>query len=492
PYFISISPFAINRSNLIKIDSKGKYLIPNNSNYGYIELDPLIINDNKGNPGIVLGENENEPYFKGISAEHISGNSEVVITYSVYDRSVITDDLYEIGFTRKETELYGLNYYVKNLTKNVYLIENIDFENYQSNIQNLKEGFLVNLNWQEPGINEVTFEGNSQWFNEFNNLETGVFYLGIDVLQREKITPVNPLKFSTAISVDKMADVELRFGETGKAYRYIREAVRYFWAGNENPELGFVDIPVTAHKLYSNGETEQLSIGFLENAFPFDSLAHPDLKWNPGSNIGQSKEYLVIFNSKYSENYEAHQAYYGTKENPALVSLGYNLESDKDSLNLIARSPWFDALYVVGFELPEYYDDFVPSGKLIIDAKQVLSENDKYVFKIKKEKTEVEEKEQFEKINVFPNPLFAYNSAGSYFGNNPDEPFVTFSHLPKTATLKIYTLSGNLIRELQKNNLSSAVQWDLQNEYGRRVGSGIYLAIIESPGIGQKVLKFSI
>jgi len=36
------------------------------------------------------------------------------------------------------------------------------------------------------------------------------------------------------------------------------------------------------------------------------------------------------------------------------------------------------------------------------------------------------------------------------------------------------------------------IRWHLENEYGRRVGSGLYLELIESPGIGQKVLKFSI
>jgi flagellar hook assembly protein FlgD len=84
----------------------------------------------------------------------------------------------------------------------------------------------------------------------------------------------------------------------------------------------------------------------------------------------------------------------------------------------------------------------------------------------------------------------------SYSGTDPDETFITFSNLPEVVTVKIYTLAGTLVRTLDQSQKSSPtspfLRWNLQNEDGLRVASGLYLAIVSSPTLGDKVLKFSI
>ncbi|KAA0259879.1 MAG: hypothetical protein EDM75_07545, partial [Chlorobiota bacterium] len=39
---------------------------------------------------------------------------------------------------------------------------------------------------------------------------------------------------------------------------------------------------------------------------------------------------------------------------------------------------------------------------------------------------------------------------------------------------------------------SPFLKWDLENEEGLRVASGMYLAIVKSPEYGEKILKFAI
>lgn len=106
------------------------------------------------------------------------------------------------------------------------------------------------------------------------------------------------------------------------------------------------------------------------------------------------------------------------------------------------------------------------------------------------------EKALFERVNVFPNPMYGYNIATGYTGSPSDEPFVTFSNLPEEVTIKIYSLSGALLRTLDQNDKTSPaspfLNWDLQNENGIRVASGLYLAIVSSQKYGDKLLKFSI
>jgi hypothetical protein len=36
------------------------------------------------------------------------------------------------------------------------------------------------------------------------------------------------------------------------------------------------------------------------------------------------------------------------------------------------------------------------------------------------------------------------------------------------------------------------MQWNLQNEAGLRVASGVYLAIVTAPGVGERVLKLAV
>lgn len=95
---------------------------------------------------------------------------------------------------------------------------------------------------------------------------------------------------------------------------------------------------------------------------------------------------------------------------------------------------------------------------------------------------------ELEKINVFPNPYYARNADEI----DPLNRFVTFTHLPERATIRIFTLAGDLVRRLEHDDRTTFHRWDLRNEAGVAVASGIYLALIDMPGLGQKVLKLAV
>jgi hypothetical protein len=70
---------------------------------------------------------------------------------------------------------------------------------------------------------------------------------------------------------------------------------------------------------------------------------------------------------------------------------------------------------------------------------------------------------------------------------------VTFSHLPPKATIRIFNLAGVMVRRIDKATSSQFEQWDLKNEEGLPVGSGMYLAHIEMPDLGvNKILKIAV
>jgi hypothetical protein len=94
------------------------------------------------------------------------------------------------------------------------------------------------------------------------------------------------------------------------------------------------------------------------------------------------------------------------------------------------------------------------------------------------------------KINVFPNPYYGVNTEEI----NKYNRFVTFTHLPHDATIKVFSLAGVQVREIHKSSDTQFERWDLANESGLPVGSGLYIVHIEMPGLdgATKILKLAI
>ena len=99
-------------------------------------------------------------------------------------------------------------------------------------------------------------------------------------------------------------------------------------------------------------------------------------------------------------------------------------------------------------------------------------------------------KKDVEKINVFPNPYFGFH----YRETAANNKYVTFSHLPDNAVIRIFDLSGVLVKTI--NHVSTSGQfdtWNLQNDYSYPVASGIYIVYIDMPDLGTtKILKLAV
>lgn len=95
-----------------------------------------------------------------------------------------------------------------------------------------------------------------------------------------------------------------------------------------------------------------------------------------------------------------------------------------------------------------------------------------------------------EKINVFPNPYYANNELST----TPYDQYVTFTHLPEMATIRIFNLAGVLVKTLDHTSDNGQFEkWDLTNGSGIPVASGMYLAHIDMPDEGAtKILKVMI
>jgi hypothetical protein len=105
-------------------------------------------------------------------------------------------------------------------------------------------------------------------------------------------------------------------------------------------------------------------------------------------------------------------------------------------------------------------------------------------------------KTKLQKINVVPNPYWAHNP----MEREPQQHLVRITNLPgQGAKIRIFTLAGDLVRVIddadRRTDGTSGLQyvnWDLRNDHGYPVGSGVYLIHVEVPNVGIVARKAAI
>lgn len=57
---------------------------------------------------------------------------------------------------------------------------------------------------------------------------------------------------------------------------------------------------------------------------------------------------------------------------------------------------------------------------------------------------------------------------------------ITFTGLTRTAKVRVYSVSGQLVRTLDKNDAGDTLDWDVKNSRGENLASGVYLFVVKS------------
>jgi len=102
-------------------------------------------------------------------------------------------------------------------------------------------------------------------------------------------------------------------------------------------------------------------------------------------------------------------------------------------------------------------------------------------------------KKTMDDIYVAPNPYKAYAPWNREIMDPtiPRENRIGFFNLPKKCTIKIFTLAGDLVDTIEKDDESGEAYWDSISRSVIEVVSGVYLYVVESDK-GKKVGKFAI
>ncbi len=280
-------------------------------------------------------------------------------------------------------------------------------------------------------------------------------------------SPLDP-----AADPDSFCTVEVRFtaGPSGKAYRFLRRQLSDGSApanvGRGPAFGGFVDVPFTA---WDTDHNRQMEVAFLEkvvtdddgNIAPAgDQVPTYDGQWLPSTSYDGDREMIFPVRTPYSTTADPLFAVdEGIYEMPALYML-------------YARRLTVDSRVNPG-DVFRFVWNAVPPGP-----------NDEFVFgttAIQRGNTALA-KSKLNMVRAVPNPYYAH----SRYELNQFNRVVRFTNLPERCTIRLFNLSGELVRTLEKTDGNTSIlDWDLLTENRLPVASGVYIYHVDSPGVGS-------
>ena len=279
--------------------------------------------------------------------------------------------------------------------------------------------------------------------------------------------------------------IKIVFGQVQKAYRY--KAVQ----GNvlltdtiltDTPFADMINIPFSVFAVdeldSTNGVPRQLNVAFIDS--------DDDGIWNPDTTKLSKYQFTYILASDYNETPDINY----TSKNPGISTTGIGfpgfdimyawLPRVKNINGVPAQWSDGDVLTITPYRITR--PDFVPGYPV------------KYKWEVKG--TEFGNKQlassEVNNIKAFPNPYYGFSSLEL---NDEGDKFIYFSHLPQSCTIFIYTLDGILVNSIYRNQTNpenTLEKWNLQNEGGSYVASGMYLVYVDCKDLGAKTLKIAV
>ncbi|MCU7513509.1 MAG: T9SS type A sorting domain-containing protein [Ignavibacteria bacterium] len=450
----------------------------------YVEAAP-----HSNDPGVLYSASIGDT----LSVSHVSGKSDGEVLPLVVEPELLTGDEYMVEFdTLNGKTLWK----VTNTTKNKVLLSNqtalAEKEGYP-----IADGILFKVIGPDSGMKRdlpYLYNGKSGmgWvIRAGERLFVQNLSLGLNLEGFGGAIGAGKTWLGSSAGYDKMKNILIKFAaadtngnvsstdpDVSYAYRYLMgsdlaPAKNEFaeFIINKAPGFAFQDFkknfPFAAYDIEDVYNPRRLAVGYLENNAAeglVNGLYWPPVSVKDNISVNSPREWFFIFDTDYSETPEA------------------ALSGDVHSGNM--------PVLMHATVNRRYSKAWTGNDEMILLVNHLFSPDDKFTFKsIAPVFDGQSAKADVDRINVFPNPYYGVNSQEL----NRYERFVTFSHLPQKATIRIFNLAGQLVRTIHKESQGQFATWDLLNENNFQAASGIYLVHIDMPELGKtKILKLAV
>ncbi len=439
-------------NNIIPSDSPMKLRV--NSLTGTIEMGLNVVEVVASPPAAGYTDAQ----FEGETINHISGTSSGEIYLDIIDPMAINDHhTYQITF--EDTTLanqQGPAGYDTITTKSYYLVD-ITFEDNPDT--------LINNDYKLPESDAPVIDGFQLAFKNIDELK---FNEEESYWSRDSIWTFKAQQYSTFNVIGT---------KTPYDYRII-----------------FLE--------FQSNSTEDLCIRYLPNS----TTCYPGFLY-PGSDVNfnvQRRESLTGDNSVDWVDIPvgfidviptgAPDGYFnadGNRESDWIVFMDY--EDDDGN----PAPSWAFLLNLHQYDEELIYNEPQPGDTAYIIIEKPFLPEDIYEFTTISPFIDTEKaKKDLNKIKVIPNPYFAANAFEGQntftSGRGPRE--IQFRYLPKECTIRIFTLSGELVKTIHHTSTIDfgTGSWDLLTKDNLTASYGIYVYHIKAPGIGEKIGKMAI
>ena len=375
---------------------------------------------------------------------------------------------------------------------------------------------IVNRTWAPYSIVSRLTRATSQFSQGFGPGFDGITPSNTEVSRSRSVDVVITSDKSkwTRVPVFEMAEDPLESAD-GVTKHSLRTAPGWILQGdelvrsNDPADAGWSYFPGYAIDIESGS---RLCIAFGENTWLVGDNGN-DMLWNPSARIADNfrvvmggMHYLYIF---HAENTNANQN--------AIVDLTYtgpDIETNPlfvnylslPSANLARRAFWRAAQYVHVPRLNPAFANVDPYGDIPATVRYKIRMNrtwsefhttdslnnglPMYSFNTTDIAAGVRlsdvASDALDLIRVVPNPYYAF----SRYEQSQLDNIVKITNLPDRCDVHIYTTSGTKIRTFRKDNTLPFLEWDLTNDYGIPIASGVYIIHVDAGERGNKVLKW--
>ncbi len=425
------------------------------------------------------------PAEAGLDGAPTSINSDATgkITVKVLDNLAVDNKLYKIEFN--DIDKYSI----------------IDSTGIETTFRS-KDTVLVNL------ANKNVQKGSVQIFDQSNNLIDSSKYF------------INYL--SGQVAGKKPGD--LPYGNTYKVfYRYSPVYLSDLLNGEDaNPSFDGLRIYVQNDPLNFDAENTKFIHGIdltVKDTIFYPALigvaglrtkidADWEIRWNDTDTLSDgSWQYADTVNTLIGKFAVPFEIYNITANAPATYVIDELVPGKKNN----KRWDWGEGIILqpqgatnaaTSYEVILSLDKSAPIQKLPtsgdvfqIKTKKPFAKGDIFTFETKKAEVNNEIVQQsLNDIYVVPNPYVAYSIAenpGRTLSKRGDRE-IQFRNLPQRCTIRIYTITGELVDIVEKDDFTSMASWDLLSSEGMRIAYGVYIYHVDIPGVGEKIGRFAV
>ncbi|RMG61012.1 MAG: hypothetical protein D6715_14425 [Calditrichaeota bacterium] len=173
-----------------------------------------------------------------------------------------------------------------------------------------------------------------------------------------------------------------------------------------------------------------------------------------------------------------------------------------DSLTILefdstSRRNWFTWDVVYGSRDEPQPIEPAPGDRYVFRTRRPFFEGDYFLFTTKASRVDNQlANAQLDQIRVVPNPYIvsAAWERRHLLNTGRGERKIDFIHLPKDCTIRIFTLSGALVKTLEHHSVAEngAESWNLISDDGMEIAYGVYVYHVDAPGVGRRIGKFAI